>query len=117
MGIAQKTGGVRLAGVGEVQRGTESERVADGFGCFWRTLPKSPATGSGSGYHSREQTNLQERGGPGFLTVRAGFRTCMNPAGHESKPLEVGEIEVKSSCGWPHSAGLAGVVLFWGSPY
>jgi hypothetical protein len=74
MGIAQTTGvetGGRGRGCREAQR---SGRVADGFGCVLVHTAKIARNWSGSGCHSRgSRPNLQERGGPGLLTVRAGF--------------------------------------------
>jgi hypothetical protein len=58
MGIAQKDrGGCRGA--------QKSKRVA--------AHCQNRRNWGGSGRHSLEQTNLQERGGPGLLTVGAGF--------------------------------------------
>lgn len=69
MGIAQKTG-VETGG-----RGRDAGRYTSpmALGLLWRTLPKSPAIGVAVAVIRASRPNLQERGGPGLLTVRAGF--------------------------------------------
>lgn len=111
MGIAQTTGvetGGRGRGCREAQK---SGRVADGLAHTakiarnWEWQWPSFAG---------EQANLQERGGPGLLTVGCGFRTCMHPARQQKKPTRSARLRSRVIVVGPNSAELVGGMFYSG---